>query len=803
MLTRRSKIATTVMGAALCVALATPLLPAAAFGMTTPSDAAAMKALPATATDPSGTLPLLSDPYLQMPGADDVYVVWNTEFAGTQNVALVGSGVAALSDEDAMRAAAGATFANVELFAAESMAYSRMAEDSGSRLDEKPAAEDGIVTRDVWRHEAHVTGLAAGERVAYRVVSAESTTDAAISGTFSLAPVPRAGDSLRVLLTSDHQAMANTPANLQKAAETIGDIDAVFLAGDLVNQPDRASEWFDDTRGSAFFATLQGNGGRIDNNGVAEYYGGEIVQNAPLFPAVGNHEVQGRIDGMTSIGSSFGAPVPVPIAEQEYEKVAAVVNPAGDATVKAKWIEDNSFSTRTYEEVFTLPDSSPGGETYYATSFGDIRLISLYSTRIWRGTTAQADPAARTSNSRYQEAVGSLDDPLAQGYGEHVFESLAVGSEQYEWLQEELESDDFHDARFRIVMLHEGPQGLGDNVMPLFADPVRIEEKNADGDVIGVRYEYPAEGNMLLNDLSPLLEDADVDLVHNGHSHLWNRFVSENGVNYMETSNTGNSYGAFHELSGRSRPLPPEPWDASNYMAQGNPGGLEPIVPNVKPFENEDGVALPFVQSNDLAVFTMLDTGANEVVSYAYDVRTPEVEPWVIDRFAIGRELTEPSNPEEPGEPGNPEEPGEPGNPEEPGEQAPDLTDAAVKLSASTVVAGGSLSVTGTGFTAGETVRVELHSTPVMLGTAVADASGAISVGVKIPESTTAGRHEIVLVTASGERASGVVTVTSAGPLAVTGADAGRTWSIALVASLALALGGALLWWRTVRRSAA
>lgn len=35
-------------------------------------------------------------------------------------------------------------------------------------------------------------------------------------------------------------------ANLQKVIETIGEIDGVFMAGDLVNIADRASEWFDD-----------------------------------------------------------------------------------------------------------------------------------------------------------------------------------------------------------------------------------------------------------------------------------------------------------------------------------------------------------------------------------------------------------------------------------------------------------------------------------------------------------------------------------------------------------------------------
>ncbi|WP_084469890.1 metallophosphoesterase family protein [Jiangella gansuensis] len=593
---------------------------------------------PASSTDPVGALSLLTDPFLQAPKADGVNVVWFTEYAGDAHVVLLGESVGRLGMAQLKAAAMGARLPGIRRVEAETTRLSQVAEDAASNVpaDRRPAPADGVVERAVWRHEATLTGLTAGERVPYRVVSTQRARFGA-SGTFRLQPAPVAGQDLRILLTSDHQAMVNTPANLQKAAETIGDIDAVFLAGDLVNIPDRASEWFDDTRGSAFFPVLQGNGGRVATNGRS-YAGGEIIQNAPLYPAVGNHEVQGRRAGATSLNTSFNAPVPRAVAEAAYEAVADDVNPTGDPAVRERWIADNSFSTTTYEEIFTLPDDSPGGETYYAVTVGDVRLISLYSTRIWRGTTANPDPAARTATTRYQESRATLDNPLAQGYGEHIFEAIDASSEQYAWLTEELASEEFATAKYRVVMLHEGPQGLGDNVMPAFTDPVRIEERSADGTLTGVRYEYPASENHLLQDLQPLLENAGVDLVQNGHSHLWNRFVGANGVtNYLETSNTGNSYGAFHELSGRTRPVPPAPWNPANYWALGNPGGLAPIVPTENPHRSADGTPLPFVQSNDHAVFTVLDTGAGEVVSYSYDLRTPDADPVVLDRFSVQR----------------------------------------------------------------------------------------------------------------------------------------------------------------------
>lgn len=616
------------------VAAATVTLTAATLTAAIP----AVHAAPGEGSNPVRTVELLTDPFLQLPTATSVTVVWFTEFRGSQHSVLVGDGVADLEGQELAQAVHKRNLADVRPVRATTSQLTRAAEDANSQLPEgeKPLPEQGIVDRAVWRHEAVVAGLTPGAPVPYRVVSLHGQEFAA-SDTFSLQPAPAPGDGTKILLTSDHQAMVNTPANLQLAAETIGDIGAVFVAGDLVNIPDRASEWFDDTRGSAFFPVLQGNGGRASTGGTV-YEGAPIIQNAPLFTAIGNHEVQGRRAGATSLNQSFNAPVPREVAGAEYEKLAAEVNPTGDPAVRAAWIEDNSFSTRTYEEIFTLPTSEAGGETYYATTFGDVRLVSLYSTRIWRGTTANADPAVRTATSRYQEAVANLENPLGQGYGEHIFEAIDASSEQYEWLQEELASDEFQDARYRVVILHEGPQGLGDNVMPQFADPQRIEERDASGALIGVRYEYPATENELLYDLQPLLEDAEVDLVQNGHSHLWNRFVSDNGVtNWIETSNTGNSYGAYHPLSGRSRPVPPAPWVTENYWAQGNPGGLEPIVPTENPFLAADGTPQPFVQSNNHAVFTVFDTATGEVTSYAANVTAGEA-PALIDRFAIGHD---------------------------------------------------------------------------------------------------------------------------------------------------------------------
>ncbi|NEE03406.1 metallophosphoesterase family protein [Phytoactinopolyspora halotolerans] len=589
-----------------------------AVGQADGSDAAAVPA--------SAARELLTEPYLQLPEEDSVNVTWMTEFEGRSHVVLVGERVDELNSGQLRAAAGGARISGIDVFPADTAKLSQMAEDAASAI---PDAPDEVTPRDVYRHEATVTGLEPGVRIPYRVVSLARTRPVA-SDTYTLTPSPRNGDDLKILLTSDHQLKANTPANLQQVAETVGQVDAVFLAGDLVNVPDRASEWFDDQRGFAFFPALQGRAS-YEANGV-EYAGAEIIQNAPLFPAVGNHEVMGRA-GRGSLNESFNSPVPRAVAEAEYARIADEINPTGDERLKEQWITDNSFNTTSYEELFTLPDSSPGGERYYATTVGDVRLISLYSTRIWRSPNIAADQSS-WDRTRFTEAPHTLDDPLAQGWGSHIFEEIGVGSEQYEWLRAELAGSEFRDAEYAVVMLHEGPHGLGDNMSPPFTDPVRIEEVGENGEP-RVRYEYPKEDNYLTRDVAPLLEEAGVNLVLNGHSHLWNRFVAPSGTNYLETSNVGNSYGAYHPLSGLSRPVPPAPWNADNYSAQGNPGGLEPVVPSVHALTNDDGASLPFAAGNEFTVFSILDTGAGEVVSYLYDLRTPEAAPVVMDRFKL------------------------------------------------------------------------------------------------------------------------------------------------------------------------
>ena len=553
---------------------------------------------------PSHSVKLLTDPFLQLPTEDSVRVVWFTEFQGTRHWVNYGKGLEK----------------SVNAF---STRMTRMREDHKSRVK---GDFNKITERPIWRHEALVSGLPAGKRLPYRVVSVREDGQCARSDTFTLQAKPRPRTPLKILLTSDHQLKPMTTANLQKVEEIIGRVDAIFLAGDLVHVPDRASEWFDDERGSSFFPALQGKGHFVLKNEeiITEYRGGQIIQFAPLYTACGNHEVMGRYKNKTELWDEFNDPRPQWVAESEYEKRKEQINPTNDPIIKEQWIKDHSFNIITYQEILTLPESQPGGELYYAETFGDIRLISLFITRIWRTPSL-----GENAKGKFRESNNDLSHPDRWGYGSFIFESVNKGSEQYNWLVEELKSPEFKEANYKIVMFHYQYHSLGQNVVPAFTDPEQIIEKEEDGTIKAIRYEYPLDKDYLANDIIPLLEKAGVHLVLYGHSHLWNRYVSEEGINYLETSNVGETYGA-HVGEKKRLGIPPNGYKET-YQPTGNPYGLEPVIPSLFPLEKN----APYIASNDYTVFSILDTEKGTVSSYYFDTRKEDSDVIKFDEFPL------------------------------------------------------------------------------------------------------------------------------------------------------------------------
>ncbi|MEH2077608.1 MAG: metallophosphoesterase family protein [Nostoc sp.] len=528
---------------------------------------------------------LLTDPFLQLPTETSVRVVWFTEFAGVHHTVTYGE--------------------NLKLSVkADTTKLTRTREDQESRVGNQ--TKDGEVyqkpvQRDIWRHEAEITGLTADVRVDYRVTSVREDNESASSNVFSLAATPKPDTPLKILLTSDHQLKPMTSANLQKVVETVGRVDGVWFAGDLVNVSDRASEWFDDNSGGALFPGLQGRAKyNMTHDGVkTTYTGGQIIQHAPMFTCIGNHEVMGRFARAGSLDGEFDDTIPRTVAQKIY---------------RDKSLIDNSFNTNTYEEIFSLPKSKEGGKRYYAVTFGDVRLVVLYATNMWRTPSLNGK-----RKGRYLEAENDLNNPEDWGYGQVIYEPIAKGSKQYNWLESELNSPEFQQAKYKVVMFHHPPHTLGDNIVPAYTEPVQIIERDGDN-IKAVRYEYPKDADYIIRDVVPILEAANVQLVFYGHSHLWNRFISPSGMHFLETSNVGNTYGAAWGDRKREVPIGYQ----EDYVKLGDPNGLEPIVPTIAPLLGEDAKPMPYIASNDITIFSIFDTGTGTISSYRFDTRKPD-----------------------------------------------------------------------------------------------------------------------------------------------------------------------------------
>ena len=638
---------------------------------------------------------LLSEPMLQNPGASDVRVVWFSEVEVGRHSVRVGT---ALDQE----------------FVATTTRMSRMLEDNGSQVFQRITS--GLTApqvRAVYRHEARITSLTAGQRVAYVAVS-EFAGQAVRSGQYTLQPLPAPGQRLRILLSSDQQNNAMAAANFQKVVETLGGpVDAVLFPGDFVSQPNRASEWFDRVGGSgnanfqgnpSFFQSLQGSMQRW--NPGSPYRGGEVLQHAPLYGCLGNHEYPGRwrLDPATnnaanptavSINNMDNDPQPRWYAEWRYEQVKASVNPGNDAALRARWIDDNAYEWTTYREMWSLP-AGPEGSCYYAQRFGDLYIIALDANRVWRGWGA-------TERGKFTERFDNATGRVTQnaddwGFGDLNFRPFGPGSAQFTWLQQTLQSEACRTAKHRILLSHQTMAGLGDNAVPVLAE-IRATVELTDGSLIGpfansqfaarwpeiqaalaaqrvrfVRYEYPLAGDIWRNHIEPLLQAANVQLVHTGHSHLWNR-VRAGNLHYLETANVGNSFGAMffatpqNGVSAGQGPRGTQPgnpawatqttapvaanaggaprtalaWNAADYPTHGEPHGRSMVQPTLvnpmrtldrrtAPWAEQD---LPFVASNNLTTFSILDTGTGLITSYAFDTRTPDSPVLKFDEFSV------------------------------------------------------------------------------------------------------------------------------------------------------------------------
>lgn len=95
-------------------------------------------------------------------------------------------------------------------------------------------------------------------------------------------------------------------------------------------------------------------------------------------------------------------------------------------------------------------------------------------------------------------------------------------------------------------------------------------------------------------------------------------------------------------------------------------------------------------------------------------------------------------------------------------EPEPEPETPRLELAGTSAVAGGAVVVLGTGFAPGSELRVELRSTPVLLGTVTADGTGSFRVTMTVPADTVPGAHSLVVVDPDGVETSTPLTVTAA-----------------------------------------
>ncbi len=273
----------------------------------------------------------------------------------------------------------------------------------------------------------------------------------------------------------------------------------------------------------------------------------------------------------------------------------------------------------------------------------------------------------------------------------------------------------------------------------------------------------------------PVFQRNDIDLVLMGHDHTYARGF----VNTDATDTPGLTTGPVYVVSNSG---------AKHY-------DLETPEKNV--WTNNG--ATQVLRGQGVTTYQVIDVSKNQLVYRSYlaekqpDATTELPVGAVYDTFTVTKS--------DAGEKWVTEAGVTPPVTEEPEPEKP----ATVELGASSVTAGGTLAVSGSGFAEGAELALELRSDPVSLGTVTAAADGTFARTVTIPAGTPAGAHPrrdpprrlggdgLLTVTAAagggaivpGESDSGGATD---GDLATTGADS-TPFVIGAVVLLAAGLG--------------
>ncbi|QEO08570.1 discoidin domain-containing protein [Protaetiibacter larvae] len=123
-----------------------------------------------------------------------------------------------------------------------------------------------------------------------------------------------------------------------------------------------------------------------------------------------------------------------------------------------------------------------------------------------------------------------------------------------------------------------------------------------------------------------------------------------------------------------------------------------------------------------------------------------------------------------------------------------------VRLSAGSVVQGGTVHVEASGLPAGATAEVWIYSTPQLLATTTVDGLGRLSLTVRVPAGIPAGSHTIVVTVPAASVSGTAALQVTAARLSATGADPGGATAVAVALLLA---GAAALGLRRRKRAIA
>ncbi len=241
----------------------------------------------------------------------------------------------------------------------------------------------------------------------------------------------------------------------------------------------------------------------------------------------------------------------------------------------------------------------------------------------------------------------------------------------------------------------------------------------------------------------PVFEENNIDLVLMGHDHTYARGYNNDDL----TGTPGVTTGPVYAVSNSGAKHYDLETEAKNVWT--NNGATQVIRgERVTTYQVID------VSGDQLVYRSYVAEAPNGAKSFALDpasagavpVYTPRATPQVgelFDEFTVTKYATDEKWVTEAGA----EVPAGP----------------AVQMSAVEVKQGEALTVSGTGFVPGSEVRIELHSDPVLLGSAIVDADRAFSQRVTIPASTPANEpHSLVVVLPGGSTISRPITVLAA-----------------------------------------